>query len=228
MDNKNHWQDIQGDADDYDGLIARLIPCYREQNDLMINLVRAETEGPLKVLDLGGGTGTLALLIQKSFPNSNVTILDISEKMLEVCKVKLRSYREITDFIRGDFSTDDIGSDYDLVISGLAIHHLVDKVKKDTYKKIFDSLKPGGTFLNRDIVLGATPALTKAYETLWKKFMISNGEDADIWFDRYLEEDIPTTVEKQIDWLKIIGFEEVGCHYQYFNFAIFGGRKRIP
>ncbi len=227
MDTKSHWENIQGEADDYDGLIARLIPYYHEQNDLMITLIRAETDGPLKVLDLGGGTGNLALLIQKAFPNSNVTIFDISEKMLEVCEEKLRSYCDNTDFIRGDFSTDDIGSDYDLIISGLAIHHLADTVKKDSYKKIFDSLKLGGTFLNRDIVLGETPALTKVYETLWKKFMISNGEDADIWFDRYLEEDIPTTVEKQIDWLKKIGFEEVGCHFRYFNFAIFGGKKRI-
>ena len=225
MGNKSHWENIQGEAKEYDALIPKLIPYYHEQNDLIISLIPFKTDSELKVLDLGGGTGNLALLILRTFLNSKVTVFDVAEKMLDICKVKLASYNDKTDFIQGDFTVENLGGGYDLIISSLAIHHLEDDRKKDTYNMIYISLEPGGTFLNRDIVLGATPALTKEYEALWKRFINSNGEDPDIWFDRYLNEDIPASVEDQIGWLKKTGFDEVGCHWRHLNFAIFGGRK---
>jgi hypothetical protein len=44
-------------------------------------------------------------------------------------------------------------------------------------------------------------------------------------YDEYLEEDIPSSVEEQTKWLTEAGFSEVGCHWRYLNFAIFGGMK---
>jgi tRNA (cmo5U34)-methyltransferase len=42
---------------------------------------------------------------------------------------------------------------------------------------------------------------------------------------KYLEEDRPGSVEDQTQWLAEAGFEDVGCHWRYLNFAIIGGRK---
>lgn len=145
--------------------------------------------------------------------------------MLEVARNHLAGYSDRIKFQQGDFSEYDLGMGYDLIISGLAIHHLDDRQKQKIFASIFQALKPGGIFLDRDIVLGATPILTQQYEQLWRDYISSNGEDSDRWFNNYLEQDIPTSVEKQIQWLKEVGFVDVSCHWRYLNFAIFGGRK---
>jgi tRNA (cmo5U34)-methyltransferase len=56
--------------------------------------------------------------------------------------------------------------------------------------------------------------------------MRNNGEDDEFWLKKYINEDRPATVEQQIAWLNEIGFTDTGCHWRYFNYAIFGGRKQ--
>lgn len=41
-------------AFDYDDLIPRLIPRYREQHDLILQLIPFESNANIKVIDLGG------------------------------------------------------------------------------------------------------------------------------------------------------------------------------
>jgi hypothetical protein len=59
----------------------------------------------------------------------------------------------------------------------------------------------------------------------WRDYIRSNGEDDEKWFRKYLDEDIPAKVEVQTERLRETGFIDVGCHWRYFNFAIFGGSK---
>ena len=55
--------------------------------------------------------------------------------------------------------------------------------------------------------------------------MISQGEDGEMWFQKYLEQDIPDSAEDQMEWLQEAGFNQVDCYWRYLNFAVFGGRK---
>ncbi|MEM9538208.1 MAG: class I SAM-dependent methyltransferase [Cyanobacteria bacterium P01_E01_bin.42] len=217
--------DFETFAFDYDGLIPKLIPHYREQHQLMVDLIPCDRATSLKVLDLGTGTGILSYFILKNFANAKIFALDLAKNMLEVARKNLAEYSDRITFQRGDFSECDLGTGYDLIISGLAIHHLDDPQKQRLFATIFQALKPGGIFLDRDIVLGATPALTQQYEQLWRDYIASNGEDSQRWFKSYLEQDIPASSEDQIQWLKEVGFVDVSCHWRYLNFAIFGGCK---
>ena len=83
----------------------------------------------------------------------------------------------------------------------------------------------GGILLIRDIVTAATPRLTEQYEQLWRQYMKANREDDAAWFQKYLEEDIPSSVEEQTRWLSEAGFADTACHWRHLNFAIFGGVK---
>ena len=214
---------FEEEAFEYDELITRLIPKYKEQHEIILKLLSFKPEDNLSVLDLGCGTGVLSYLILKSYPSARVVAIDLAEKMLQVCAANLRSYKDRLTLRQGNFGADDLGSGYDLVISGLAIHHLDDNGKRKLYHRIFHALNPGGTFLNREIVLGATPHLSEKYHELWRQFIKSNGEDEGKWFNTYLTEDKPATVEDQLQWLKEAGFVDTGCHWRYFNYAIFGG-----
>ena len=225
MTKENIWRHFQGQAEDYDGLIPKLIPYYHEQNEILLNLIPFDPGAKLKTLDLGAGTGIFSELVLTSFPRAEVTAFDLSEKMIKVCGEKLHSFEDRLDFMHGDFSLDDIGGGYDLVVSGLSIHHLEDGDKEALYNRIFKSLNKGGVLLIRDCVNGATQALTDKYEALWRAFMKGNGEDDAKWFTRHIEEDTPSTVADQLTWLRTAGFENVDCHWRHLNFAIFGGEK---
>jgi len=212
-------------AFDYDGLIPRLIPRYREQHDLILQLIPFETNAHIKVLDLGAGTGILSALILQAFPQANVLAFDIAEKMLKVCQTNLSAYQERLTLQQGNFAEDNFGNGYDLVVSGLAIHHLDSAGKQTLFKKLFQSMNSGGILLIRDIVTAATPRLTEQYEQLWRQYMKANREDDAAWFQKYLEEDIPSSVEEQTRWLSEAGFADTACHWRHLNFAIFGGVK---
>ena len=212
-------------AFDYDGLIPRLIPRYREQHDLILQLIPFETNAHIKVLDLGAGTGILSALILQAFPQANVLAFDIAEKMLKVCQTNLSAYQERLTLQQGNFAEDNFGNGYDLVVSGLAIHHLDSAGKQTLFKKLFQSMNSGEILLIRDIVTAATPRLTEQYEQLWRQYMKANREDDAAWFQKYLEEDIPSSVEEQTRWLSEAGFADTACHWRHLNFAIFGGVK---
>lgn len=219
---RSHFEE---EAFEYDGLIPRIIPKYHEQNETVLALIPFKRSRDVKVLDLGCGTGILSYLVLRAFPGSQVAAFDLAENMLAACQKNLRDYKDRITLIKGHFGFDDFGGGYDIILSGLATHHLDDKEKPRLYKRIYNALDRGGVFINREIVLGETPSLTDRYLYLWREFIRSNGEDDEKWFNKYLREDIPATVEVQTDWLREIGFIDVGCHWRYFNFAIFGGKK---
>ena len=217
-----HFDD---EAFDYDEMIPKIIPNYHDQNDTIISLLPFDGSEALKALDLGCGTGILSYLLLIRFPRAKVTAFDLAENMLAVCAKNLSAYEDRLTLMKGNFAQDDFGSGYDIIVSGLSTHHLEDTEKQRLYKRIYDALRHGGIFINREVVLGETQSLTDRYLCFWREYIRNNGEDDGIWFKKYLAEDIPAKVEVQTEWLRKIGFIDVGCHWRYFNFAIFGGSK---
>ncbi|MBE9164011.1 class I SAM-dependent methyltransferase [Tychonema sp. LEGE 06208] len=216
-------EEFEQRAFDYDSLIPRLIPHYREQQDLILQLIPFETNANIQVLDLGAGTGILSALIMQAFPQAKVLAFDMAENMLKICQTNLSAFGKRLTLQQGNFAEDDFGSGYDLVVSGLAIHHLDSAGKQQLFHQLFQSMNPEGILLIRDIVTGATPKLTEQYEKLWRQYMKASGEDDAAWFQNYLKEDIPSSVEEQTKWLAEAGFADAACHWRYLNFAIFGG-----
>jgi tRNA (cmo5U34)-methyltransferase len=225
MQLENVRQHFEKEAFNYDDLITRLIPKYHEQHNVMLGMMNFERDANLQVLDLGTGTGVLSHIVLRKFPSATVLAFDLAENMLTACQQNLSAYGERIKFVQGNFATDDIGFGYDLIVSGLAIHHLDSEGKQALFRNLFQAMNPGSLLLIREIVNGSTPNLTQKYEQLWREYMRANGEDDSYWFAKYLEEDIPASVEDQTQWLIEAGFEDVGCHWRYLNFAIFGGIK---
>jgi tRNA (cmo5U34)-methyltransferase len=216
---------FEREAFDYNGLIGRLIPHYHEQGEVLLALVPLAGDAPLRALDLGAGAGILAAHVLAAFPRSRVVSFDLAENMLAACRANLRRFGERVAYWQADFACDELGGGYDLIVSGLAVHHLDGDGKRALFRRLRAALRPGGALLIRDIVAGATPALTRRYEELWRAYMRGQGEDAAAWFAKYLAEDNPSSVEDQLRWLAEAGFGEVACHWRYFNFATFGGRR---
>lgn len=219
---QTHFDQMAGD---YETLINRLVPYYQKQNSLLMDLIPIERKTAFSVLDVGSGPGILSRLLLDTFPNATVTAFDISQAMLDTAKKKLWAYPNRARFIRGDFTTDDFGKGYDVILAGLVLQHANDDARRAFFRKAIQRLNPNGILLSRDIVRGATPWLSQEHEKLWRLYMRAQGEDGTVWYAKFQAKDLPASVEDQLRWLRDAGFRDVDCHWRHLNFAITGGRK---
>ena len=222
---KDHFEE---EAREYDELILKLIPNYVEMVKSLISSIPFEDSKPIKVLDLGCGTGNITLAVKKRYPRAQVTCVDLAERMIELAQFKLSEYDDIK-YKVGDLRNIQFESDYDLILSSLALHHLQsDEEKIAAYQKIYQSLKKGGAFYNADSVTSSSDYLKKVGIEQWKEFMrktIPEDEIEEQWLPRYYEEDFPAPLVKQVDWLRQVGFKNVDVTWKYVQGAVFGGIK---
>jgi tRNA (cmo5U34)-methyltransferase len=222
---KDHFEE---EAKGYDELILKLIPEYRSMIKYLISSIPFYESKPIKVLDLGCGTGNITAAVKKRYPNARVTCIDLAEHMIELAKYKLSHYTDIN-YLVGDLRNVKFESDYDLIISSLALHHLqTDEEKVKIYQKIYDSLKVGGAFYNADNVLASTKYLENVSIKYWKEFMnktISKKEIEERWLPTYYKEDYPAPLLSHLDWLRQVGFIKVDVTWKYVMGAVFGGLK---
>lgn len=225
MDSEQIRLQFDSMASDYEWLMNRLVPFYQKQNSLLMDLVPFERKTSFRALDLGSGPGILSRLLLDTFPNAQVTAFDISSVMLDICRKKLWAYPNRAKYILGDFTKDDFGSGYDVIYTGLVLQHTDDEGKRRFFKRLISKMNPNGILLSRDIVRGTTPRLSQEYERLWRLYMRAQGEDGTLWYSKFQAKDPPASVEDQTQWLHDAGFQDVGCHWRYLNFAITGGRR---
>jgi len=226
MDLKRVRAHFDEEASAYDAQILRIVPWYREQGELVLEVLPFDTSRSIRVLDLGCGTGALSYLMLAAFPAATVVACDLSENMLAMCNRRLARFAPRATFRQADFGACDLGhGEFDLVVSGLAIHHLDGAGTRALYQRIHRALRPGGMFVNRELVLGSTSAWARRYEELWREHVALSGERDETWFRKYVDEDQPATVEEHLAWLREAEFVEVACHYRRLNFAVFGGSR---
>ncbi|WP_414470409.1 class I SAM-dependent methyltransferase [Methanobacterium sp. ACI-7] len=222
---KEHFEE---EAHEFDELILKLIPHYEEMVDALISAIPFNKEDSIKVMDLGCGTGTISKSLKEKYNDANITCLDLAENMIEMAKIKLDAYNDIN-YITGDFYHFEFPEKYDLIVSSLALHHLVtDEDKKEFYSKIYGSLNEGGVFLNADGVLSSIDYLNELYLQKWTGFMNRHIDIEEIqqkWVPAAEEEDHPTKLVNQLQWFLDIGFKDVDVIWKYYGFAVYGGFK---
>jgi tRNA (cmo5U34)-methyltransferase len=213
-------------AQRYDSVRRKLIPCYDDFYASAVAAAVTDNSAP-NVLDIGAGTGILSARIRDRYPLCKLVLADIAEKMLEVAKERFNSVEGVA-YITGDYSKLDLGSDYDLVVSALSIHHLEDVNKKKIFHRIYKVLAPDGAFVNADQCLGATPELEQLNRCVWMDNIDKSGLSAEEIkaAQERLKLDKMAKLEDQMNWLRNVGFVDVGVVYKWFPFTVFTARKR--
>lgn len=215
-------------AADYDKLRRSLIPCFDDFYRTAVEVISTCQRLPVKALDLGAGTGLYAGMVQAAFPNVEFTLVDLADKMLEQAKARFSNRGKSAKILLGDYLETDLGDAYDLVISGLSIHHLSDTDKQHLYRRIYNILSPGGMFVNADQVLGKTPNIDKLYRQHWLSTVSVALSDEELKAaKKRMECDRMAKLDDQLNWLEAAGFQDVDCWYKNYSFAVFGGHKPV-
>ncbi len=92
-------------------------PETEELVDWIIKDMKNEKHG-LKVLDIGTGSGCIAISLAKNLPQSKVYAIDISGKAIEVARQNAKTNETEVEFINSDILNEEIlEGDFDIIVS---------------------------------------------------------------------------------------------------------------
>jgi ubiquinone/menaquinone biosynthesis C-methylase UbiE len=124
----------------------------RKFRERMLRLARLQPGE--SVLDVGCGTGALAILAKKQVgAGGGVYGVDVSPEM--IVRAREKAKRAGVDLILAEGAAQDLplaDAEVDVVLSTLMLHHLPRKVRPDIVRETRRVLKPGGRFLAVDFV----------------------------------------------------------------------------
>jgi SAM-dependent methyltransferase len=120
---------------------------FREEQAKRELLAQADVRTGQRVLDVGCGTGTLAILIKAECPQTHVVGLDGDPKALAIARRKAARAGVDVAFDEGLASSLPYSDgSFERVFSSLVLHHLSREHKQRSLSEILRVLTPGGTF----------------------------------------------------------------------------------
>ncbi len=126
-----------------------------------------------KILDIGTGSGAIAIFMAKSFPKAEVTALDISKSALKVARKNAQKHKTKINFWCSDMLDKlEVGAEYDLIIANLPYvpnnFHVQNDIRFEPAKAIFS--QKGGLELIEKLEVQLREKKIK-FKELWLEFL---------------------------------------------------------
>ncbi len=133
----------------YYDLVVGIISLGRERKFRQVALDLVDLEPRMQVLDVGCGTGSLAIAAKQRIGNDGMVVgIDPSSNMVNLAQEKAQKEKVEASFQVGVIENIDFpDSQFDLVLSSLMMHHLPDELKKEGLQEVLRVLKPNGILL---------------------------------------------------------------------------------
>jgi tRNA (cmo5U34)-methyltransferase len=201
---------------DFDAFYAAALSCLPRDRRL-----------PLKVLDLGAGTGIFSRLVAAAYPHSRIIVSDVSQSRLDEARTNLG--RDVRfEFVRLDAIMDPLPKDLDAVVSSMAIHHFEHADKRVLFGRVHRALKADGVFVNADQVSSGSKLQDEKRFATWLADVNANGvkqKDLKAALKHMEDSDQDAPLDLQVRWLEETGFRNVDVHYYNYFWAVMSGRK---
>jgi tRNA (cmo5U34)-methyltransferase len=213
-------------------------PTRAERFQLMCDLFPFPNDAPVSILDVGAGYGPVSRFILDHYPHVTCMAQDGSEPMLRRAQHIMASYGERFKTHQSDlFETNWLPKafgPFDAAVSSSCLHNLRDFRRiGEIYGEIRDRLKPGGVFLNLDLINAPTSELHKRYAAAAaarRQRAGASREDVEAMV-RHAQQSaaqmpagpFPANLDQQLAALKAAGFSEVDCFWKDLQRALFGG-----
>lgn len=198
---------------------------------LVAEAAAVTTPHAMNLLEVGCGGGNYTLKLLEHMPRLNVTLVDLSQAMLDLAvpRVRARTTGSV-EAICSDIRDVDFGKErFDVVLASAVLHHLR---TGDQWRAVFQALhaalRPGGSFWIFDIVESPLPELQAIHWRRYGEYLTAAGGEPfrEQLYKRILAEDTPRSVPYQLDLLRAVGFREVELLHKNSCYAAFGAIKR--
>jgi len=225
----------------YDADMEIMHPLRLKMIDVALELLPFDRTDALRVLDLGVGTGAFSRQLMEKYLNAEVVAVDGAASMLELAKFRLREYSNRVKWVVSDFRampTELLEPDtIDLVISSYALHHLNAQEKLAVLKSVVRAIRPGGWFLNADLVIADAPDIEQRLQEIRVEAITGRAPANDSRFcspeatRQYLDEleemeqDQPQTLKQDIRILRESGIANAEVFWKELREAVTGGSK---
>jgi ubiquinone/menaquinone biosynthesis C-methylase UbiE len=225
----------------YDADMDIMHPNRSKMVQIALEVLPFESDKGLVGLDLGIGTGYFTERFLEAFPQAKVHALDGAKTMVDLAKTRLGAQGRLVSFHVGDFR--DLGrlfagvEGFDVVFSSYALHHLTRDEKVSVVRAAVSLLRPGGWFVNADIVVADAPGAEKRIQEIRVNGIVERARGADPRFGdheatrRFLDEleakegDQPLTLTDDLEVLRDAGLRDVAVYWLEYREAVTGGRK---
>ncbi|MCL5260381.1 MAG: class I SAM-dependent methyltransferase [Gammaproteobacteria bacterium] len=208
----------------WDEKFCKFVPFYDEMVNSLISAIPFKPNDVFSAIDLGAGTGEITKRIKNLFPYAKITCLELVEDMLEMARVKLAGYNDIT-FELGDFKNYQFTKKYDVIFSSLAIHHLEPTDQKALYCNLYKALNNNGIFIHAESVLGANDFLNAvSYQTYYDLITKNISAEELVTLQAAIKtHDNPVKLIDHITWMQEIGFKDIDIIWRKATCAVFCG-----
>ncbi len=124
---------------------AVLATTLKEEKFKSLLVEQASVRPGDRVLDVGCGTGTLALLLKKAVPKADVVGVDADSAALEIARRKATEAEVEIEFHQAlAWDAPFEPKSFERVVSSLVLHHLRDRDKLRTLQRVLAWLRPNG------------------------------------------------------------------------------------
>jgi len=159
--------------------------------------VHAPTQ--FSLLDIGCGDAVIATEILKDVPIARYLGVDLSKIALNYAKKNMESYNFNKKFIVGDFKEVIIRfhSEFDIVVAGYSVHHLLLENKLDLFRDIRSALKPNGYFIIYDPMRENDEKREVFLKRQWENFNneVMTDEEKNLIYEHFITSDYPESFE---------------------------------
>ncbi|MBV9356741.1 MAG: class I SAM-dependent methyltransferase [Chloroflexi bacterium] len=205
-----------------------------DQLAFMARLLPFGSDEAFTVVDLGAGTGAAARAVLDAYPRAEAILADFSPQMMDQGARVLAPYEGRYRYVEFDLRDAAwpaaIPARVGAVLTSQSVHHLPDERKHSLFGEIFERLAPGGWYVNFDPVKALDPAV----EATWQRVNDTLDPDArHLREHRNPQEELRwqthvrymTDAERQLEWLRAVGFEAVDVYWKQLDYLIFAGRR---
>lgn len=218
-------------ADQYDELFVTHMDAYDLTHDMILAMLPFSPQGPVRVLELGTGTGNLTQKLLDRYPASTVVGYDLSTEMLARARAKLVAYGGRIQLHQGDISQIAFPGPFDAVISAIAVHHVPPPDKPALFQRLYAALRPGGVLVLGDAFQAATAALSERYRHLSRVSLERQGIVETPVYAAYRNRNSQpsggssTHLQNYLQWMEEAGFHHVDCVWKYLARAVVYGER---
>jgi SAM-dependent methyltransferase len=121
----------------------------------LLDQLPADTELPLRIVDLGAGDGKVASIVLDRFQFASAVLVDFSEPMMEKGREELTRFEGRYDYVMWDMNDGEwpgeLDGQFDAVVSSVALHHMTNDRKRWFAFQAISRLFPGGIYANFDL-----------------------------------------------------------------------------